>query len=121
MDSLAPYLIPGVVAIIVAWLGLKPKKTDPDQLLRDDLKYMGERVDQQRKISADLEAQVKELKRDRDDQKQEILSLKDKVDDLWSRMRKVVDYARTLEHRIAGLTGRPHERPSELEEIFERH
>lgn len=121
MSDYAPYLIPGVVAIIVAWLGLKPKKSDPDQLLRDDLKYMGERVEQQRKLSESLEAQVSELRRDRDSQKQEIFSLKNKVDDLWSRMRKVVDYARTLENRISGLTGKPHERPSELDEIFERH
>ncbi|WP_443095022.1 hypothetical protein [Rothia koreensis] len=121
MSEYAPYIIPGVVAIIVAWLGLKPKKTDPDQLLRDDLKYMGERVEQQRKISESLEAQVDELRRDRDAQKHEIFSLKNKVDDLWSRMRKVVDYARVLENRITGLTGVPHERPSELDEIFERH
>lgn len=121
MSDYAPYLIPGVVAIIVAWIGLKPKKADPDQLLRDDLKYMGERVDQQRKISESLEAQVDELRRDRDSQKQEIFSLKNKVDDLWSRMRRVVDYARTLEDRISGLTGEPHERPVELDEIFERH
>jgi len=121
MDELAPYLIPGVVAIIVAWLGLKPKKSDPDQLLRDDLKYIGDRMEKQRQISDALEAEVAALKGDRDAQKAEIRSLKEKVDDLWSRMRQVVDYARRLEQKITGLTGKQHERPAELDDIFDRH
>ncbi|MFI8595864.1 hypothetical protein ACIGDM_00930 [Rothia koreensis] len=119
--DLAPHLITAIASIIVAWLALKPRKTSRDEKLWKELDYAWSRVEKQTQLTDELAGRVAKLEDDRDTQRAEIRSLKDKVDDLWSRMRKVVDYARGLEKRITVLTGEELKRPEELKDIFDRH
>ncbi|WP_269929092.1 hypothetical protein [Kocuria massiliensis] len=112
MDNLGPYLVTALSAIVVAWIGLRPKKADPDQLLRDDLTRMRAEIKEQSE-------QIKMLKTASDDQWTVIQELRGKIDSLWTRLRRVIDYARELEAKLVVLTGEPHDRPHEVDEIFE--
>ena len=105
LDSLAPYLIPALATIAVAVIGLRPKRSSPEQIMSDELKRMSERISNLEGSNASLWSTVQELR--------------GKVDSLYARLQRLKGYVRELESHILCKTGEPYQRPEEIEELFE--
>lgn len=106
MDSgdLYPLIIPGIVAIVVALVNLRPKKSDPAQIMHDELERMTTRIKSLEESSSEQWAVIDDLRK--------------KVGRLYDFLGKLKDYVRDLEEKLREVTGAPHERPKEIDDIF---
>lgn len=104
LGDLAPIAIPALCSIIVAWVSLKPKKTDPAQIMHNELERMTSRIKSLEESSSEQWAVIDDLRK--------------KVGRLYDFLGKLKDYVRDLEDKLRDVTGSPHERPKEIDDIF---
>lgn len=107
MSELSPWLsLAGVIitALIAWWAKRTPERRDREQVMHDDM--------------AHLVARVESLEQSNSAQWTTIQELRSRVDSLWTSLGKLKGYVRELEDLVRQLTGRPHKRPPEIEEIF---
>lgn len=96
--------IPALGFVVVALIGLRPKKISPEQLMSDELKRMFERIGGLEESNRELREELRELQR--------------RVDVSYYKLHRVKGYAYTLESHIQHTTGVPYERPEDVDAIF---
>lgn len=96
--------IPALGLVAVAFIGLRPKKVSPEQLMSDELKRMFERIGGLEESNRELRKELRELQR--------------RVDVSYYKLHRVKGYAYTLETHIHHTTGTPYERPEDVDAIF---
>ena len=107
MSELSPWLsLVGVVlaALIAWWTKRTPERKDQHQVMRDDMAYLVTRIEYLEKSSVEQWTTIQELR--------------GRVDSLWTSLGKLKGYVRELEDMIRDLTGKPHRRPPDIDEIF---
>lgn len=102
-----PLLIPAAATVLVAWLGLRPKKVSPEQFMSEELKRMSDRIGELEESSRKMRAEMKELQ--------------SQVDASYYKLHRVKGYAFTLEDHIYQATGALYERPDDVDSIFKDH
>lgn len=98
LEALVPYLIPGAVAIIVAWIGLRPKRVDPDEFIQKELQRLAQRVSEQ-------------------DTK--IDTLNSKLETLWSQNVHAKRHIVRLENQLVDADQVPLDRPEQIRKLFD--
>lgn len=98
LDDLAPVVIPAVATIVGAVLALKPKKTDPAEIMQKELN----------RIRTNMEGQDEKIR-----------DLQQQVSMLWSQKFAGARHISRLEVQVEDLGAVPLERPPEVRELFE--
>lgn len=105
--ELGPWLsLAGVIgaALIAWWTKRTPERQDTSAVMRDDMDRLVNRIESLEQSNATQWATIQELR--------------GRVDSLWSLLGRLKGYVRSLEDKIRDLTGAPHQRPPDIEDIF---
>lgn len=108
ISALAPYLIPGVVAVVVAWLGLKPKQEPASLVMTKNFESLSNELAKERESRIAYEARTNER----------ITQLSKDVERLWQNTVVLKRHIVNLETELCEHDLPVPARPDEVQAIF---
>lgn len=108
ISALAPYLIPGVVAVVVAWLGLKPKQEPASLVMTKNFESLSNELAKERESRIAYEARTNER----------IEHLVKDVEKLWQNTVVLKRHIVLLETELCDNDLAIPQRPDEVQAIF---